>query len=64
MNQKLHEVYVYNVDYEATANDVVNKFRECGPIVKWYFPRKDPSKMNYGRHRGFGFIYFRTKEGQ
>jgi RNA recognition motif-containing protein len=55
-----YEIYVYNIDFDVTANQVVNVFRGCGPIMRWYFPRKDPNKMNYGKHRGFGFIYFQN----
>jgi RNA recognition motif-containing protein len=32
--------------------------------LRWYFPRKDSAAMNYGKHRGFGFIYFKTREAQ
>jgi len=62
--QRGYEIYVHNVSFDATANDVVNCFRHCGPLLKWYFPRKDSNKLNYGRHRGFGFIYFKTVDGQ
>ena len=53
-----YEIYVYNIDFDVTANQVVNMFRHCGPILRWYFPRKDAGNMNFGKHRGFGFIYF------
>mmetsp|Transcript_2258 Transcript_2258/g.3411 ORF Transcript_2258/g.3411 Transcript_2258/m.3411 type:complete len:168 (+) Transcript_2258:612-1115(+) len=53
---------VKNVNFDATANDVVNSFRHCGPISHWNFPRKDPNQRNYGKHKGFGYIYFATLE--
>lgn len=40
----IFEVYVHNVDFEVTANDVVNRFRGCGPIDHWKFPRKDATR--------------------
>ena len=52
------EIYVYNIDFDVTANQVVNSFRHCGAILRWYFPRKEQQNMNFGKHRGFGFIYF------
>ena len=52
------ELFVNNIDFETTANEVVNQFRKCGFISHWYFPRKDPKQVNYGKHKGFGFIYF------
>jgi RNA recognition motif-containing protein len=42
--QEIFEVYIHNVDFEVTANDVVNQFRHCGPIDHWKFPRKDATR--------------------
>jgi RNA recognition motif-containing protein len=59
-----YQVYVHNVDFEVTANAVIERFRHCGLILRWHFPRKEANRVNHGRHRGFGFIYFKTREGQ
>ena len=37
---------------------------KCGPIAHWNMPRKDSTRPNHGKHRGFGFVYFKTREGQ
>lgn len=55
-----YEIFISNVSFDSTANDVVNCFRHCGPILRWYFPRKDPNLKNSGKHKGYGFIYFKT----
>ena len=65
-NQQIegYEIYLQNINFQATANEVVALFRDCGQVIRWHFPRVDPSKPNFGRHRGFGYVFFSTYEAQ
>ena len=45
-NELGFKIFVRNIDFEITVNEVINKFKKCGHILKWHFPRKDPSKIN------------------
>lgn len=51
------------MDFDATANDVISVLRPCGPLLKWFFPRKDPKAKMFGKHKGYGFVYFKSFAG-
>ena len=58
------QIYVYNIDYATTVYDVIRQLMKCGPVACWNIPRQDRKRTNLANHRGFGFIYFKTREGQ
>jgi cold-inducible RNA-binding protein len=56
MNTKL---YVGNLSFDATENDLQDLFAQYGPVVE---ANLIVDKMS-GRARGFGFVTMTTKEG-
>lgn len=51
------ELYIRNIDFQATEKDLLDLFKEYGQVEKIRIP-PGPRK---GTHKGFGFIAFATK---
>lgn len=51
------ELYIRNIDFQATEKDLLDLFKRYGQIEKIRIP-PGPRK---GTHKGFGFIAFATK---
>ena len=52
----LKQVYLYNLDDSATADDVYSVASEFGEITQIKFPIHEATK----KHKGYGFITFKT----
>lgn len=51
------ELYIRNIDFQATEKDLLDLFKKYGQVEKIRIP-PGPRK---GTHKGFGFIAFATK---
>lgn len=51
------ELYIRNIDFQATEKDLLDLFKRYGQVEKIRIP-PGPRK---GTHKGFGFIAFATK---
>jgi len=49
-------IYISNLPYSCTENDLRELFGDCGPIVSVRLPENRQTKQN----RGFSFITFET----
>lgn len=53
------KLYIGNLPFSATEEDLLNLFSSCGTVEKINIPTDRDS----GRPRGFGFVEMETKEG-
>lgn len=56
LDQKKREIFVRNLSYDTTADELIELFQEIGPIKRGSITQKD------GVSRGFGFIKFALEE--
>lgn len=56
LEQKRREIFVRNLNYDTTSDELIELFQEIGPIKRGSITQKD------GVSRGFGFIKFALEE--
>lgn len=56
LEQKKREIFVRNLSYDTTSDELIELFQEIGPIKRGSVTQKD------GVSRGFGFIKFALEE--
>ena len=55
------EVYVSNIDFQLTENDIRNHFITCGDIESVVLPINGEMKSKGNNNSGFGFVVFKSE---